>query len=200
MVLNKLLRSGSLLVIGLLLVLLLAGRSKLVAEELDPQPAPEFTQSDTSSWINSAPLKLSDLQGHVVLAHVWTYGCWNCYRSFPWLNALEGNYASKGLTLIGIHTPEFDQEKNIENIRAKTKKFGLNHPVMVDNDFRYWNALGNRYWPSYYLIDKKGIIRARFIGEIHPGDSQAREIEAEIGKLLVENASASMIDSDHGHL
>lgn len=149
-------------------------------------PAPEFTNHDPAGWINSPPLALADLRGKVVLLDVWTFGCWNCYRSFPWLNDLEARLNSRGLQVVGIHSPEFERERDMDAVKRKVKEFHLEHPVMVDNDFRYWNALGNRYWPAYYLVDKQGRIRARFFGETHQGDAQARRIEDTVETLLAE--------------
>jgi len=147
---------------------------------------PEFTQTDSSQWINSDALSIDDLKGSVVLIDVWTFECWNCYRSFPWLNELESRYSDKGLKIIGIHTPEFARERVIANIKEKVKEFKLHHPIMVDNDMAYWKALGNRYWPAFYLVDKKGIIRLVAIGETHSGDRNATKIEANIQALLLE--------------
>ena len=132
-----------------------------------PAIAPEFTHTAAADWLNSKPLQLQALLGKVVLIDFWTFACWNCYRSFPWLNAME---------------------KRLKKIAAKIKEFELQHPVMIDNDFSYWRAMGNRYWPAYYLIDKKGAIRATFVGETHAGDQQARRIEKTIEQLLAESA------------
>jgi len=147
---------------------------------------PEFTNNNSAEWFNSKPLKRADLKGKVVLLDVWTYGCWNCYRSFPWLNELEARFSSHNFQVIGIHTPEFGHEKLARNVAEKIKKFKLHHPVMMDNDFAYWKALGNRYWPSFYIIDKQGQIRFTHVGETHAGDRNARHIEAEIRQLLAE--------------
>lgn len=160
-----------------------AAKAKTYAQ---PEPAPQFTQSHPGDWINSSPLKIADLKGKVVLLNIWTYACWNCYRSFPWLNNLEDQYQSKGLEVIGIHTPEFEHERSYDNVVAKVQEFQLRHPVMLDNDFAYWKALNNQYWPAYYLIDKKGQIRHLFIGETHRGDSKAKKIEQAITALLAE--------------
>ena len=121
-----------------------------------------------------------------MLVDVWTYDCWNCYRSFPWLNALEKRLADKDFTVIGIHSPEFDHEREPAKVKAKIDEFGLHHPVMMDNDFAYWRALRNRYWPAYYLVDKQGVIRQLFIGETHEGDARAVRIEEQINALLAE--------------
>jgi len=147
---------------------------------------PEFNNNNPAQWFNSKPLKRADLKGKVVLLDVWTYGCWNCYRSFPWLNELEASLSSENFLVIGIHTPEFGHEKDASNVLKKIKEFKLHHPVMMDNDFSYWKALGNRYWPTFYIIDKQGRIRSVHIGETHAGDQNARRIEAEIRQLLAE--------------
>ena len=148
--------------------------------------APEFTHPEASAWINSPPLSLAGLRGKVVLLDIWTFDCWNCYRSFPWLKSVEAQFESQGLQVIGVHTPEFDHERIRANIEKKVEEFGLPHPVMIDNDFSYWKALGNRYWPTYYLIDKQGRLRARFIGETHADSQRARNVESAIAKLLAE--------------
>lgn len=150
--------------------------------------APEFSHHDEADWINSAPLRIQDLRGQVVLMDVWTFDCWNCYRSFPWLKRVERRFGPAGLRLVGIHSPEFDREKVRANVVKKVREFGIEHPVMLDNDHAYWRALRNRYWPSYYLIDRQGRLRAVFFGETHAGDRQAREIEQAIQALLDEGS------------
>jgi thiol-disulfide isomerase/thioredoxin len=154
----------------------------------EPVPAPEFTHRSANEWINSTPLSLSDLRGKVVLVDFWTFDCWNCYRSFPWLKDMEARLGEKGLQVIGVHSPEFEREKVKANIVAKVKEFGLKHPVMIDTDFSYWHAMGNHYWPAYYLIDKHGSLRAVFVGETHKGDARAEAIESTIKALLAESA------------
>jgi thiol-disulfide isomerase/thioredoxin len=162
-----------------------------IAEDIDAVPAPEFTQADADDWLNSPPLKLTELRGQVLMLHVWAFECWNCYRSFPWQNDVEARYAPKGLRVIGVHAPEFDHEKDAERVRAKMQEFKLDHPMMLDNDFHYWRALGNRYWPAYYLIDKQGLIRATYVGETHAGDTRAMAIEKKLQELLAEPAARS---------
>ncbi len=149
--------------------------------------APEFTHTAPASWINGDPLTIGDLAGSVVLLDFWTFECWNCYRSFPWLNDLEARYAERGLKVVGIHTPEFDHEKVRRNVEAKVREFKLAHPVMIDNDYSYWHAMDNRYWPAFYLLDRQGRVRAFFAGETHAGDRRARAIESAIDRLLAED-------------
>ncbi len=152
-----------------------------------PIRMPEFTQADPAAWINSKPLSVKELRGKVVLLDVWTYGCWNCYRSFPWLRSVEEKFAEQDFQVIGIHSPEFDHEKQRDNVVKKVADFMLHHPVMMDNDFAYWRSLRNRYWPAYYVVDKRGKIRDVFIGETHVGDQRSQRIEKLITKLLKED-------------
>jgi len=154
----------------------------------EPVPAPDFTHNAPQEWLNSEPLRLQDLRGKVLLVDFWTFDCWNCYRSFPWLKAMEARLMPKGLQVIGAHSPEFEHEKVKANIETKIAEFGLEHPVMIDNDFSYWRAMGNRYWPAFYVIDKRGQVRAAFFGETHEGDRQAQKIEQTILDLLAEPA------------
>ena len=151
-----------------------------------PIQAPEFTHNAKQDWINSGPLSIKDLQGKVVLVDFWTFGCWNCYRSFPWMNAMENRLDKEKFQIIGVHTPEFESEKIKESIVAKAKEFELHHPIMIDNDSSYWRAMNNRYWPAYYILDKKGNVRATFFGETHEGDNRAKQIENVITLLLNE--------------
>ena len=153
---------------------------------LQGHKAPEFTHTLAEEWINSDPLTLSELRGNVVLLDFWTFDCWNCYRSFPWLKEVEKTYQGLGLQVIGVHTPEFEHERIRSNIVDKVTEFDLHHPVMIDNDFSYWRAMNNHYWPAFYLIDKQGFIRAIFLGETHAGTSRASKIERAIEELLAQ--------------
>ena len=168
-------------------VLILAEPWSAAARDADPPwMAPEFTHSKAQDWINTKPLKLADLEGKVILVDFWSYGCWNCYRSFPWLKNLEARFKNDDLIVVGVHSPEFEHEKNRQQVSVKVKEFGLDHPVMIDNDFSYWKAMNNRYWPTFYLIDKAGQVRASYIGETHDGDNNAKAIEQKIVQLLKE--------------
>ncbi len=159
------------------------------AYSLDSAPAvPAFTHDEKHNWINSEPLTWEELRGQVVLLDFWTFMCWNCYRSFPWLTSMEADLADKDFTVVGVHSPEFESEKDRTRIKERADHFGLHHPIMVDNDMSYWNAIGNRYWPAYFLVDKQGRVRYFFAGETHEGDKQAKEIEARIRELLAEPA------------
>lgn len=151
-----------------------------------PFAAAEFNHVQDHDWINSTPLSINMLSGKVVMIYFWTFDCWNCYRSFPWLIAMEKRLQEEDFKVIGVHTPEFAHEKNRENIEKKVMEFKLEHPVMIDNDYSYWKLMQNRYWPAFYLLDKENRVRAAFFGETHEGDLQASRIEATIKKLLSE--------------
>ncbi len=148
--------------------------------------APEFPHIRESSWLNSPPLTLASLRGKVVLLDFWSTDCWNCYRSFPWLRRVTDRFASHGLVVIGVHSPEFEHEKDRGGIAARLAQYQLTNPQMLDDDFAYWRRLDNRYWPAFYLIDKQGRIRQLLVGEQHSGDRSARNFEAEIETLLSE--------------
>ena len=172
--------------LGMLLLVSVSNNSNAESDSPKIRLAPEFTHTEPLAWINSEPLKMADLKGKVVLIDVWTFDCWNCYRSFPWLHELEAKFKDQGLVVIGVHTPEFKHEHDRNNVIAKTKEFNITHPVVMDNDFSYWRALQNRFWPTFYLIDKQGRIRGRFVGETHSGDSNAKGIESAVRHLLEE--------------
>ena len=143
--------------------------------------APEF--AGISGYINTNPIKLADLKGKVVLVDFWTYSCINCIRTLPYLEDWNAKYADKGLVIVGVHTPEFEFEKNIDNVKAGVKKFGIKYPVLQDNDKGTWDAYANQYWPRKYLIDSEGFIRYDHIGE-----GGYAETEKIIQTLLAERA------------
>lgn len=127
------------------------------------QKAPELV--GTQAWINSEPLKILELKGKVVLVDFWTYTCINCIRTLPYLREWDRKYRDKGLVIIGVHTPEFEFEKELENVQKAVEKYELKYAVVQDNDYATWRAYKNRYWPHKYLIDKDGYIRYDHIGE-----------------------------------
>jgi thiol-disulfide isomerase/thioredoxin len=151
--------------------------------------APEFNESRPDRWLNSKPLQLRELRGRVVLLDVWTTDCWNCYRSFPWLRAVDEKFSAAGLAIVGVHSPEFEREKNRSAIAARLREYRLGHPQLLDDEFTYWKKLNNRYWPAFYLIDKRGVIRELLVGEQHVGGARAKAFEQSIAALLTESAS-----------
>ncbi len=174
--------------IVLLLFALLAWPPSGLAE---PMPrAPEFTRSDAAAWLNSPPLRLEDLRGQVLLVEFWTFGCINCVRSIPWIKALEERYRNAPFLVIGVHTPEFSHERPAAAVSHKMRELGIRHPVMLDNDYAYWNAMGNRYWPAFYLIDKQGRLRHAQAGEVRSGSVADAEMRRWIERLLREEPAA----------
>jgi cytochrome c biogenesis protein CcdA/thiol-disulfide isomerase/thioredoxin len=144
--------------------------------------APEFTE--TQDWFNTAhnlPLSLASLRGRVVLVDFWTYTCINCIRTLPYLKAWDAAYRSRGLTIVGVETPEFAFEHDAANVANAIRQFGLRYPVVQDNNMGTWNAYGNQYWPADYLIDASGQVRDASFGE---GDYA--QTETAIRALLAE--------------
>ena len=129
----------------------------------DEKTVPEIR--GIASWINSEPITFEEQRGKVVLVDFWTYTCVNCIRTLPFLKAWHEKYADKGLVIVGVHTPEFDFEKDRDNVIEATEGFGLKWPIAQDNDFKTWRAFDNRYWPAKYLVDKDGYIRYTHFGE-----------------------------------
>ena len=125
--------------------------------------APEFTGIER--WLNSEPLSLAQLRGRVVLVDFWTYACINCIRTLPHVNRWAEQYTPQGLTVVGVHTPEFPFERPTANVEAAMRRHGVKHPVAQDNRYGTWKAYGNQYWPATYLIDAQGRIRYKHFGE-----------------------------------
>ena len=160
-----------------------AGATAGAADYLPEIPYPFANQQEF--WINSQPLADRDLAGRVVLVMFWSYGCHNCRNSLAWINDLhERRGSNRNLAIIGVHTPEFESEKDKQALRDQVGRLGLEFPVMIDNDFLFWNALGNRWWPAFYIADRQGQLRGSYFGEVHSGTERARRIEALIGGLL----------------
>jgi thiol-disulfide isomerase/thioredoxin len=143
--------------------------------------APELT---SNSWLNTeAPLRLAGLRGQVVLVEMWTFGCINCQRVIPHLQAWHEKFSGQGLVVIGNHFPEFDFERDLDALRQAVASRGITFPVAQDNDGETWRAYRNRYWPTIYLVDKQGRLRYEHIGE-----GAYAETEAAVQALLQEPA------------
>jgi cytochrome c biogenesis protein CcdA/thiol-disulfide isomerase/thioredoxin len=139
--------------------------------------APEF--AGVTRWLNSQPLTLKSLRGRVVLIDFWTYTCINCLRTLPYIKAWDERYRDRGLTIVGVHTPEFDFEKDTANVEAAIARNHLRYAVAQDNDYGTWDAWGNQYWPAKYLIDADGQVRY-----VHFGEGDYDKTEAAIRSLL----------------
>ncbi len=146
--------------------------------------APEI---QSLSWLNSEkPLRLAHLRGSVVLLEFWTFDCINCIRTLPYIEAWYEDYHDQGLEVVGIHYPEFSYERDLQNVLATTQRLNVTYPVGQDNDQATWRAYGQHYWPTVYLIDKRGNIRYKRIGE-----GAYDETEAAINDLLAETSISS---------
>jgi cytochrome c biogenesis protein CcdA/thiol-disulfide isomerase/thioredoxin len=139
--------------------------------------APDF--AGISHWLNTSPLTIGSLRGKVVLVDFWTYSCINCLRTLPHLEDWDRAYRSKGLVIVGVHTPEFGFEHDLGNVTAATKRLDVRYPVALDNDYKTWNAYSNQYWPAEYLIDQNGDVR-----HIHFGEGDYAGTERDIRLLL----------------
>ncbi|MGI8556884.1 MAG: cytochrome c biogenesis protein DipZ [Solirubrobacteraceae bacterium] len=158
----------------------------------DLGPAPEFT--GTQRWFNtpgSRPLTLASLRGHVVLVDFWTYTCINCLRTLPYLEAWDAKYRRAGLTIVGVHTPEFSFEHDAGNVSRAISQLGIRYPVAQDNNMGTWNAWGNQYWPAEYLIDSGGHVRDASFGE-----GEYAKTESAIRGLLAQTGQSAAIGAD----
>lgn len=165
---------------GFVLTVLLAGWTFLQsADAMIGKPAPDIA---SGTWLNSVPLHLANLRGKVVLVEFWTFGCYNCRNVEPYVKQWHEEYVDQGLVVIGVHSPEFSHEREVENVKRYMNEHDINFAVPIDNEFSIWNRYGNRYWPTMYLIDKRGIIRYVKIGEGGYG-----ETERQIQGLLAED-------------
>jgi thiol-disulfide isomerase/thioredoxin len=144
-----------------------------------PSVAPEFTGIET--WLNSAPLRMADLRGKVVLVDFWTYTCINCLNHLPAVKSWHEKYKDKGLVTVGVHTPEFAYEKSTKNVKAAMERLGIQHAVAQDNSYATWRAFSNNYWPAVYLVDKKGMVVYS-----HFGEGRYAETEKTIQALLAQ--------------
>src|SRR3954454_6761582 len=145
--------------------------------------APDFV--DTQRWFNTAPLSLDKLKGRVVLIDFWTYTCINCLRTLPYLEAWDQRYRAQGLTIVGVHAPEFGFEHDAGNVQRAIENNHIAYPVVQDNNLSTWNAWGNQYWPAEYLIDARGEVR-----HTHFGEGDYGQTESAIRALLAERGTA----------
>src|SRR4029450_8477682 len=121
--------------------------------------------SGATGWLNSPPLTATGLRGKVVLVDFWTYTCINWMRTLPYVRAWADKYRDRGLVVIGVHSPEFSFEKNVDNVRWAVKEMRVDYPVAVDSDHVIWRAFRNQYWPALYFVDAQGRVRHQHFGE-----------------------------------
>lgn len=144
--------------------------------------APELR---VDAWLNSEPLTMAGLRGQVVLVDFWDYTCINCLHTLPYIKEWHRRYANAGLTIIGIHAPEFAFAKEASHVAKAVRQWALHYPVALDNGFKTWNGFANRAWPAKYLIDQQGYIRA-----FHHGEGEYQAFERLIQQVLKERSPA----------
>jgi thiol-disulfide isomerase/thioredoxin len=155
-----------------------------------------------AEWFNSAPLGPAELRGHVVLVDFWTLTCINWLRTEPYVRAWSQAYRDDGLVVIGVHTPEFSFEHEIDRVRQATRERGIDYPVAIDNDYAIWSAFDNHYWPALYFVDADGIIRDHHVGEGRYEQSE-RVIQGLLGverELVSVEGLGVEAEADWGHL
>ena len=157
-------------------------RSPAAGEELRlPDEGPLASFTGATGWLNSEPLTPEGLRGRVVLVDFWTYTCVNWLRTLPYRRAWAAKYAANGLTIVGVHTPEFGFEHELDNVVTHSRASGVDYPVAVDNDYGVWRAFANHFWPALYLADAKG--RTRYH---HYGEGEYAMSEMAIQQLLLD--------------
>jgi thiol-disulfide isomerase/thioredoxin len=151
------------------------------------------------TWLNSPPLNTAQLRGKVVVVEFWTYTCVNWRRTLPYVRAWANKYTNQGLVVIGVHTPEFEFERDVDNVRRAAKEMNIDYPVAIDSRQRIWNAFGNEYWPALYFVDAQGHIRHHQFGEGNYDESEKviQQLLSEAGKTDVTH---EMVTVDAGGL
>ncbi len=148
--------------------------------------APEF---EVETWINSPPVRLSELKGKVMVVHFYAFGCGNCVRTLPYYNAWLKRFDDKTFGIVGIHRPETERERDIEKVKEKAFQAGMEYPIAIDNESLAWNAWANHIWPTTYLIDKNGYVRYWWYGELNWQDNDSeKHLRGRIQELIVEHA------------
>jgi thiol-disulfide isomerase/thioredoxin len=170
--------------VGAVLGFTVGTRSWSMRDPVEDAPAPEFSAG--LEWLQGGPLKLADLQGRVVVVHFWTNGCLNCIHNYPVYRAWQEKYDAKKVSIIGVHTPEFAREAAPDLIKKKAAANSLKFPIVLDPESKVWKAWGTQYWPSIYLVDKKGGVRYRWEGELHLDTPDGKQFAARIDELLDE--------------
>jgi thiol-disulfide isomerase/thioredoxin len=155
------------------------------SEITDVPCAPELRQVD--GWINTEPLTLRELRGKVVVVHFWAFGCINCIRNLPHYQAWYERFPPKQVTIVGIHTPETESERSLDNLRRKVEEYKIAYPVAFDAKSENWKAWANNMWPSVYLIDKQGHVRQWWYGELNWQGAKGEEsMRSKIQELIDE--------------
>jgi thiol-disulfide isomerase/thioredoxin len=153
-----------------------------------------FSLAGATEWLNSPPLTAADLRGKVALVDFWTYTCINWLRSLPYLRAWHDRYGEQGLVVIGVHSPEFSFERDVENVRRAAHEDGITYPVAIDNDFAVWRSFDNHYWPALYFVDAHGRIRHQQFGEgaYEQSETVVRQLLREAGNASIDQGAVAV--------
>ena len=170
----------------------------LTAKPFRPSGARDVASlGGATAWLNSPPLTATDLQGKVVLVDFWTYTCINWLRTAPYVRAWASAYRERGLIVVGVHTPEFTFEEDIDNVRLAVQARGITYPIAVDNNRAIWSGFGNQYWPALYFVDATGRVRDHHFGEgnYEESESRIRELLAAAGQHGVSDRESVPIEA-----
>ncbi len=160
--------------------------------DIKPKPAQALPDKEWLNTPENKPLKLEELRGKVVLVEFWTFACFNSRNTLPYVKAWHEKYNRQGLVIIGVHTPEFERERKLENVQRAVRDLGITYPVALDNDYVAWRRYQNRYWPTFYLIDAEGRIVYTAVGE---GDYE--RTERKIQQLLTQARLRHCTEKSH---
>ena len=161
-------------------------------QQFGPKPAPALPDKEWLNTPENKPLKLEELRGKVVLVEFWTFACFKSRNTLPYVKAWHEKYNRQGLVIIGVHTPEFERERKLENVQKAVRDLGITYPVALDNDYAAWRRYENRYWPTFYLIDAEGRIVYIAVGE---GDY--KRTERKIQQLLAQARLRHSTEKSH---
>ena len=161
-----------------------------------------------TGWLNSPPVTAADLRGNVVLIDFWTYTCINWLRTLPYVRAWAEKYQEHGVVVIGVHTPEFAFEHDLENVRRAARDMRVEYPIAIDSDYAIWQAFTNHYWPALYLVDAQGQLRYHHFGEgaYEQSERVIQHLLAEVGiggfdhELVLVVAQGAEVAADYGSL
>ena len=174
-------------------MLVLAAFSSGRLRAADVHELPEFPYTQATDWLNTKPLTVGSLRGRPVLIEFWAFECSNCLATEPWVRAIASRYREQGLVVIGVHTPELPHEHDPQAVSTAVRRLGITYPIMLDTDYRYWRALGNHYWPAFYLFDGQGHRFATTIGELHAGEERGDGFEELVRQCLHTTARDSSL-------
>ncbi len=177
---------------ALLVLLLLAAGPAAFAQErtLPVGPAMPPLPADAKAWVGG-PQSWKGLAGKVVVVDLWAFGCVNCVNTIPWVKSIHARYKDRGVVVLGVHTPEFGFERKRESFLAELKKHDIRWPQLMDNESAYWDALDAYAWPTTYLVDRCGRLRAKHVGEVREAQFSGDEVESKLEMLLAEKPGCS---------